>query len=522
MDFVQVARNFDLGFQSDASRDELPKNAAFRLSDWLLPQYEAPLRKRGGWAYASPALSTLGGTAASVAALGFLPFASDGHLVAVSNAGSVYQLKRFDGAGGALVTDTGDATIVPTWPIFYHKTGAYTYGIILPGYSQTHRVPKKYLDTGSLVYQSQALGGVPPRARVGWSWGDYLVLANYYDPTGGTYDLKNNRVAFSGAGLPETWVYTGATSSTFDFPEEVVAGVPLLNTQLVFGYNNCYSFTGDTPPPGGNLTRRLLFAGNGTFDGRTALAWRNYAVWANPTGIWISDGATLTDLTAAAGISNYYRQKVTGFSVTAGWSATAGVYRDHYVLTIRNAAGAIVTTFVCDLSRKTFTEWTNIPSGNFARFYSGPGTALYGGDEELFFAHTSSPRVGKISTLWTPSSTYAADADGAAVLPVLETPFYTFDRAQKKRVRSVYSTYDIRTAGASPVLRVSAVFTPEVGAAYTTLTPDLPTTLTIARRHAKIAKQIIGVGLKFAQVGASADTRMYGVELEGFPQEVTR
>lgn len=525
MDFVPVFRGFDLGFRSDVSRDELPQNAAYRMRDWLLPQHEAPERKRGGWSYGSPDLSSLGGSAASVPSLGFLPFASDGHLVAVSDSGFVYQVKQFDGGGGSLMADTGDTAIVPTWPVFYMKTGTFSAGIILGGYGQTHRAPKKYYDTGTLAYAVAALGGTPPHARVGWQWGDYLVLANYYDPTGGTFDLKNYRLAFGPVGAPESaWVLTGASASTFDFPEEVVAGIPLLNTQLIFGYGNTYSLTGDTPPPGGNLTRRLLFQGNGAMDGRSVKGWRNYAVWANSSGVWLSDGATgPTDLTAAGGISTYYRQQVAGFSTTQGWTATADIYRDHYILVIRNAAGAFVTCLVCDLARKVWAEWTNIPATNFAHFAAGSGTALYTGQEELFFGNLGSPRVGRLSSLWTPGSSFSNDADGTAVLPVLETGYYVLGGNQKKRIRSVYVTYDMRAAGGvSPTLAVAVTFGPENGAPYTTLAQSLPTTTAIARKHAQVRRSVTGMGLRFTQVGISSDTRIYSGEIEGFPQLVTR
>lgn len=518
---LPLSRNFDQGFVSDVSRDELGPAQAYRMKDWV-PQLDAPLRKRGGWSYGSPDLSSLGGTVANVASLGYLPFAGDGHVVAVSNAGSVYQQKRFDGAGGALVTDTGDTSIVPSWPIFWHKTGTKSYGIILGGLSQAGKVPKRYYDTtGAGAYQSQPLGGTPPLARFGFSWGDYLALGNYYDPSAPT-TLLNNTLAFSAVGNPDSWTLSGASASTFAFPEEIVAAVPLLNTILVFGYTTVYSLTGDTPPPGGNLARKNLFQANGTFDGRSVAAWREYAIWANASGVFSSDGATFTDLTKAGGISNYYRALVSSFAFSQGWSAVASILYDRYVLTIRNAAGALVTTLVCDLDRKVWSEWTNIPAANFTHRPSGPGTSLFGGGEELFAAHVSLPRVVTLSGLFSPATANAADADGSAVLPSLETPFYNMGNSGEKRIRNLYASYDIRSAGASPSLRVSAVTTPESGAAYTTLAPDLITTTKQRRAPVRIAKVALGVGLKITQVGASADTRLYGIEAEGHPQERSR
>ena len=518
---LALSRNFDQGFVSDISRDELSPAQAYRMRDWI-PQLDAPLRKRGGWAYGSPDLSALGGTAASVASLGFLPFASDGHLISISNAGSIYQLKRFDGLGGATVTDTGDTSIVPSWPVFWHKTGTKSYGIILGGLTQAGKVPKKYYDTtGALAYQSQPLGGTPPLARFGFSWGVYLGLGNFYDPSSPT-TLYNYRLAFSAVSNPDSWTLTGVNASVFDFPEEIVAAVPLLNTILVFGYTTVYSLTGDTPPPGGNLARKPLFQKNGTFDGRSVVPWRNYAVWANASGVFSSDGATFTDLTKAGGISNYYRALVNGFAFTQGWSAVGSVIADRYVLTIRNAAGALVTTLVCDLDRKVWTEWTNIPAANFAQRPAGPGTSLFGGGEELFAAHMSLPRVMTLSGLFNPSATNSADADGNAVLPMLETPFYNMGNTGLKRIRNLYVSYDIRTAGGAPVLRPYAVTTPESGAAYTQLTPDLVTTTKQRRGPVGVRKVALGVGLKIQQVVASADTRLYGIEAEGHAQERSR
>jgi hypothetical protein len=517
---LPLSHNFDQGFVSDVSRSELGPSAAFRMRDYI-PQLEAPLRKRGGWAYASPDLNGLGGLANSVSSLGYLPFPGDGHVIAISDAGYAYQLKQFDGGGGTQISDTGDKTIVPTWPVFWHKTGAKAYGIALGGLNQTGKVPKKYYDTGGGVYKLAPLGGTPPQARAGFSWEDYLVLFNYYDPTD-SGNLKNFRVAFSAVGDPDTFTLSGVNAGTFDFPEEMVAGVPVRNTILMWGYNNCWLFNGDTPPPGGNMERKILFAGQGTFDGRSVASWRDYAIWANASGVYSSDGATLTDLTSDGGISTYYRQLVTGFSFHQGWSAAGSIYHDRYVLTIRNGAGVYVTTLVCDLQRKAWTEWTNLHAVIFAHRPAGPGTSLFGGDEELFFAHANLPRVGRLSTLWTPSATYALDGDGLAVLPSLETPFYNMGNEAIKRIRNIYVTYDIRTAGASPTLQVAYTLDPTVGSAYTVSDHQLPTTVTQRRSPVGVRKPALGVGFKIDQLIPSADTRIYAIEAEGHGEEPNR
>ena len=519
-EIIPVAHNLDQGFQSDVSRDELGQTAAYRLRDWIL-QLEAPARKRGGWSYGSPDLGSVGGLAASVASIGFLPFPGDGHLVAISNAGSAYQLKQFDGAGGSVITDTGDTSIVPSWPVFWHKTGTVYYGIVLGGLTQTAKVPKRYYDTGGRAYTMAALGGTPPKARMGFSWGDYLTLGNYYDPSDAD-TLKNYRWAFSAPGDPNSWALSGVNQSTLDFPEEVIAGVPLRNLVLAWGYNDLHILTGDTPPPGGNLALNVLYAGLGTIDGRTVQHWRDYAVWANAAGVYQSDGSTLTDLTAQGGISVYYRQLVSGFAFTDGWSATAGIYRDHYVLTIKNDLGVVVTTLVCDLARRVWTEWTNFPGGIFAHRPAGPGTALFGGDEELFFAHSSSPRVGKVSTLWTPSSTYANDGDGTAVLPEIEFGFFKLGTDALKRFRRAFMGYDLRAAGGGSYLKMSYTLDPGPNPTYIDLSDHYPETTNYRRKQGAIGQMAGGIGLKLTQVLASADTRFYDLSLEAHPMDPSR
>jgi hypothetical protein len=279
--------------------------------------------------------------------------------------------------------------------------------------------------------------------------------------------------------------------------------------------------TGDTPPPGGNFSRKDLFSENGCFDGRSVARWREYAIWANNAGVYRTDGASLTDLTSIGGISNYWRSIVSGFSFQQGWSAAAGIHRGQYIISIRNAAGALVTTLACDLERQTWTEWRNINATMFAERAAGPGTAAVDGHEELFFGHASIPRSGALSTLWTPSSTYALDGDGAAVLPSLETPFYKLGEEGLKRLRRAYITYDVRTAGASPSLSLGMILSPE-DTSYDTLLPALATTTQQKRKPVEVRRKALGLGLKIDQVGASADTRLYEVELEGHALEASR
>lgn len=500
-----VGRNFDLGFQSDLARDQLPRGAAYRMRDWI-PQDEAALRKRGGWAHASRDLNGLS-AAVRMSGVGWAPFAGDPHLISLSEGGKLYQHKTFDSSSGSFVGATSLAPL--THNPFWHRDRM----IVLQGLGAAAATPKKYYDTGGTSYAVADLGGTPPQATVGASWGDYLLLANGY--VGGT--RYPQRVWPSGVGDPESW---NPGAAFFDAPQEVVKILPLRTVIIVWGYENTWMYTGDTPPGagGGNLARRDLFSGNGCMDGRSVASYREYVIWANNAGVWKTDGATLTNLTYRGGISLYWKSLVSSFNFQTGWSAAGGVYYGHYLISIHNSSGQLVTTLVCDLETETWFEWTNVRASMYASRSASAGTAAADGHEELFFANRALPRVEDISPCWTPTASNASDADGVDVEPELDLPFYVLGSPGMKRVRRAYVKYDLRGAGGSPTLTVSTITSPEA-TVYTARNPVLKATTQMTRKAVDIRKACLGVGLSIVQSGPSADTRISDIEFEAHPWE---
>lgn len=498
-------RSFWRGFKSDISRGSLPPGSVYRMKDYI-PQLGAPARKRGGWSYASKDLNSLS-AATYMSGVAWAPFPSDPHLLAVSDGGKVYQVKTFDGASGTYLGATSFSAL--THRPFWHNDRI----IILQALGTTAATPYK-ITLAAAVYTLANVGGTPPQASVGWTYGDYLVLANGTE--GGT--LYPYRAWYSDVGDPDAWT---VASSFWDFPDEVIAGLSMRSFQMVWGYSDTWILTGDTPPPGGNFARRTLYSGNGCMDGRSVARFREYALWANNNGVFKSDGAALTDLTVRGDISQFWNDTVGGFNYSTGWRAAADVWNGYYFITIYNPTGPVETTLVCDIESETWFEVTNFDATMYAVRSSGPGTATAGGFEEMFIANRSAPRAAYVSSCWSPDSSVAADADGTTVLPEVETDFFSLGSPGPKRIRRAYITHDIRTAGASPYLEVSAVFSPE-DTTYETLSPTLATTTEIERRPVSINRRALGVGLKIVQVGASADTRLHGIELEGHAIESSR
>ncbi len=202
----------------------------------------------------------------------------------------------------------------------------------------------------------------------------------------------------------------------------------------------------------------------------------------------------------------------------------ASVFKDRYILTLRNPDGDVISTLVCDLNRRAWSEWTNINATSFAHRPSGPGSTPPGdrnslGNEELFFGHADSPRIGILSSLWTPGDSYATDADDSPVLPSLETGFFKVGALQPKRIRRIYLGYDVRAFSGGGGLSVSYATSPEEGAAYTAVTGNFDVTTEYRRRHSHVNRAALGVAFKIAQNASSADTRLYSIEGEAHTWE---
>jgi hypothetical protein len=500
-----LAPNFDLGFQRDTARDQMERGAAWDMVDYI-PRDGGELRKRGGWGLGSTDLNALSAST-RLSALAWAPYSTNPRLLMVSDTHRLFEaIGPIDGTAG---TSVGDVVVVPTYPPFWHKDR-----VVLPvGLADGGSIdPRKY--DGTTI---AAIPNTPPRARVGWSWGDYLILANGYDPSS-SYALRRNRLWVSNPGDPDTF-NTSASGGIWDMPDEVVGGLATRTTNIVFGYSKVWVLIGDTPPPGSNWVRRDLFS-TGCMDGRSIATWRDFFIWANNAGVWQSDGATLTDLTLRGGISTYWRSLVSGFNLGNGWKAAGGILFGEYWITITNASGTNVATLVCNLDTQTWRRVANVPTMMYAQRVAGPGTTNEAGSEELFFAWYSGARAGRLSGVWTPSSGNAYDGDGTAVLPVLETPYFRMGATQQKRWRRVYANYDLRSAGGSPTIAVGVAMHPndtgyaEVG--------SLPATTAYTRRPVDVRRRSEGMAFRMRQTDASADTSLGPLEAEGHIGEGSR
>jgi hypothetical protein len=468
------------GMRQDEPRAQMLRGAVWNLIDYIPDLLGAPAVERGGWAYASPDLSTVKATAGSVACVAHAPFTAGAQLVAVDEDGEVYTIASVGAA-----TDRG-AGVQMIAPAVFHRNL-----LIMPASNGTSRAK-----TWSGAALSQVgTGGIGKYAAV---YKDRTLLGNTA--------AEPQRVLFSPAGAPASaWDTTNAFVNT----SAPIRGLATLrNTILVFHDSFAERIRGAVAPPGGDMILENAFD-EGCLDARSIATYGDFIVFANENGIFMTDGATVADLTEAGGMTRYWTTVMASW--TSSWTISAGIFRGHYVISLMNGS-TFVDCFVVDLDQRIFYRLSNMKAATFA-----PSVGVAG---ELYFGLGNTPRVCTLSSIFTPGSSYKNDGDGTAVTGVLETPFTKLGALV--RLRHAYLGYDLRDAASdNPTMTLGYITSPEA-TSYTSLSPTLAETTAYSRKRIAISKRASGFAFKLSRSGASADARFYGLELDGHELEGSR
>jgi len=473
-----LAFQFNRGMRQDEPREQMVAGAAWNLVDYL-PQFGGPLAKRGGWEYASPDLATVHPSASYVQAVAHAPFEAGAKLCALDEDGELYTV-----ASPSSASHIGAAVAPLQVPVFHRNR------LIIPA-GDGVSTPKSY-DGSTLT----TLGGSPPAAQYAAVYKDRTLLGNT--------NAEPQRLSFSGPGDPQSWPAAGY----IDVSAPIRAIAALRSAVLVWSDGRTERIRGATPPPNTDMVLEPLFD-QGCLDARSVASYGDFVIWANQTGVFLTDAATIIDLTEAGGMSHYWQTLLSGY--TSSWTLSAGVYRGYYVLSIADGP-SFKDCLVCDLDRRVWFRLANIRALTFA--------PAVGAAAELYFGDRASARVCSFSSVFSPAAGVKEDADGSAVTPIMETPFTPVQGLL--RVRYAYLGYELADAAADrPTLSIGYLTSP-AGAAYTTLDDTFGATTGYKRARAAVRQRAGGFGFKVTQSGPSATTLLYGVELEGHDLEKSR
>lgn len=471
----------------DDSRENMPEGSCWNLVDYFPDELGAPLVKRGGWGHQSNDISAVVATASYVIAGAWAPFSAAAKNCAIDEDGRLVTV-----ASNGTVTDVG-AAVTPKAPLAFHRDTL----IITDDDGTT--APKSY--DGSTLGN---LGGSPPAGVYSGVYKDRTVLAYT--------SAQKNRVFFSGAGNPASWDTTNSYIDA-DFPVSGIA--PLRNALVVFSTAQVERIIGSTPPPGTDMSRQTLFQ-PGCIDARSIAFADDTCFFANPTGLYQTDGAAIVDVTDKGGMKRYWQETFSAY--TSAWTVAGMRIRNWYVLSIMNGS-TFIDAFAVHVYKRVWIRLSNLKAvAGWSSVEAAP---------ETFFGLRSAPRVGKLSSIFSPAAGVKNDADGTAVTPSMETPWFALG-ASPAPLRDLYVAYDLRDAATdNPTLTLSYLTSPEA-TSYTAVSDfggsgyTLSETTAFTRIRRNVRKSAYGVAAKLAQSNASADTRIYRLEADYHKREPTR
>lgn len=476
---IVLASVFNKGMRQDIPRDQLPQGAVWNLQDFIPNSLLAPISKRGGWLYQS---SDLG---ASGAVVTYANYTTGDMLVDVRSDGQVQTVTT-----GGVVTSRGAGYVSVANPVLYRDY------VILPAPDGVN-VPKTVFRDGTLA----DMGGTPPAGRYPAIYKDRAILANT--------NAQPTYVYFSNPGNPNSW----DTVNSFISTSLPVTGLAALrNAILVFHAGTTERIRGNVPPPNTDMTREPAF-NVGCMDARSIAFYGDNVIWADQSGVWISDGAVVENMMDSGGMQAYWLALMA--SRTASWTVCGGVMRGYYWLVMMNGS-TLVDCMVCRIDSRNWARMTNVPAQMFAR--------QIGGIEELFFVGPTTSRICKLSGIYYPSDTARTDANGVAITPVLETAFFYGKDYGQKRWKNLFFEFLLDQGTASPAPSVSISWSSDPsGASYTAF----PSTLVPNTQSGRLQIPVRippsrGLSLKLQQANQSAFFRLHEIAADVHEMEKSR
>lgn len=467
------------GMIRDAPRTAIPAGGLYDSSDFLLHQ-QGIMIKRGGTSYAGPAFAA-GSSAIGVV---YAEFPAGAQLIGVNNSGALYKVTS------GSTTSLGGTTLSGIIDKPKLRVGGGSNILILPDSNGT-TAPLTYVGSGSPA----TLGGTPPAGKVCEIYKSRLVL--------GGSSSNPNRLYFSPTpDITTTW---DTTDSWIDCDHAITGIAAIRNALLIFSQGHVERIIGSTPPPGSDMDRSPL-GDVGTTDARTIVVQEGNCLFANPRGVYLTNGAGFASLTTEGQIESYWGSLFTGYDPST-WVISAGIYKSFYLITIFD--GTNYTTLMCNVPRRAWWRLSNVKAKMFAQ---AVGTA-----DELYYADGGAARVTKMSGIFSPTSSNKNDADGTAV-----TPSATFaahaNGLSLKAFGGGHLTYDMRdSASDNPTLAVSVAAGMEATTFAAVAESPLVETTDAVRAPFSTGYDSLALSVKIAQTNASSKTEIYGVEINERP-----
>ena len=170
-------------------------------------------------------------------------------------------------------------------------------------------------------------------------------------------------------------------------------------------------------------------------DARSIAGTDDFVCFANATGVFLTDGAGVVNLTEKGGMTKYWQDQC---ATATTLRLSGGYFRGYYMVVIRDGDSTYVDSFLIHVESRRWMRLGNITACCFTRVVSGK--------DELYFGDFSEARVNSLSGLFSPASGIKNDGDGTAVTTTIETPYYQTANRRRTSASPTSST----TSGTQP------------------------------------------------------------------------
>jgi hypothetical protein len=478
----EVLADFSKGMVRDTARIAIPDGSVYDSADYLLDQ-PGVARKRGGTSYAGPALtgSTFVPVVKHVPFLTGSPGTAAPQLLAIGDNTHLYKIT----AGAA--TDIGVAAQANIWiPIALSPGSVYAICVEWGATSQ------KY-DGATISTLAGGLG--------------LTSVVSYKSRLVGIVNTQTNRLLFSPTpDVNAAW----DVNSYIDCDNTLVGLAALNNVLLLFSPQATERIIGATPPPNSDMDRAPL-SSVGCTDARSIVTESPYVYFANPQGVFMTNGSTPVSLTMEGGISTYWRSLFSGYvqawpiPTNATWTIAAGFWRGFLFISVLNASRALQACLMCQVRTRAWWRLTNVNAMSWTTSVDGT---------ELWYGDAATNRVVAMSGIFNPSAANKLDANGSAVAPSIE-----FRPVGQGTGTKAYAwghlNFDMRDAAAdNPTMAVTVKTGIEADTSYTPPESPLQESSTLTRPRFQINRNAQAATVALAQTGPSAKTELYALEVQ--------
>jgi hypothetical protein len=242
----------------------------------------------------------------------------------------------------------------------------------------------------------------------------------------------------------------------------------------------------------------------GCTDARSIVVQEDNCLFANPRGVYLTNGAGFASLTTEGLVESYWQGLFSGYD-PASWSISAGVFRSFYFVTVMNGS-TLIDTLMCNVPRRAWWRLTNMKPLMFSQ--------AVGASEELYYADRSTNRIVQMSGIFNPASGNKNDANGTAVTPAVEYRAIG-DGTGIKNFGFGRVTYTMTDAASdNPTMAVTVKTGVDADTSSTPSESPLVETTLKTRKRFSVFKDAQSVTIRLVQSNASAKTEINALEVE--------